>query len=309
VTPSILANLRSLMELSHKHGVDMKPTLLRVLTDLYIQQPTHTPNEDHHFSEIFAQLFDAVDVATRSIVAAKLASYPAVPVTVLPLLASHRRAVLGQAPSAAPAQSLSQRPPVGPAPTAHAHVADFGDRFFVADSAERSLMLRNVRYSDAIRVQRKLPADIAGAVNELETAALGGKPVEFIRALERALGLSRSIAQRIVNDPSGEPLVVAAKALAMPIDVLQRILLFVNPAIGHSVRRVYDLSALYDDISPEVARHVVSLWCRPDTPATSEHRSYYWDDEGRAARSFASPRHAERPQIASERKGSAIKRR
>ena len=55
------------------------------------------------------------------------------------------------------------------------------------------------------------------------------------------------------TDPteSGEPMLIVAKALGMPSDVLQRILLLVNPAIGTSVRRVFDLSDLYENLAPQ----------------------------------------------------------
>ena len=35
----------------------------------------------------------------------------------------------------------------------------------------------------------------------------------------------------------------------MPRDVLYRILMFVNPAVGHSVERVHALAALYDEMT------------------------------------------------------------
>ena len=61
------------------------------------------------------------------------------------------------------------------------------------------------------------------------------------------------MAERIARDYSGEPIVVAAKALGMPAAMLQRILLFLNPAVGQSVERVYDLARLYDEITQGAA--------------------------------------------------------
>ena len=72
--------------------------------------------------------------------------------------------------------------------------------------------------------------------------------------LERALGISQALAERIARDHSGEPIVVAAKALGMQAAVLQRILLFLNPAIGQSVERVYDLARLFDELMPASRR-------------------------------------------------------
>ena len=105
----------------------------------------------------------------------------------------------------------------------------------------------------------------------LETSALAGRPADLIRKLESALGIARPLAEAIVNDRSGEPIVVAVKALAIPIDVLQRILLFVNPSVGHSVRRVYALSALFGEIGSAAALRLVAAW-RKASGAPSRRR-------------------------------------
>ena len=101
--------------------------------------------------------------------------------------------------------------------------------------------------------------DIARADYErLDAAALQGRIGEFIREFERLLDLPRSLCERIVNDPSGEPIVVAAMAVHMPIAVLQRILLLVNPAMGHSVERVFDLTNLAYDLERAAAIRLLS---------------------------------------------------
>ena len=40
--------LESLVDLACRDGVDIRPTLLRVLTDLYVQKHVHTSEEEHH---------------------------------------------------------------------------------------------------------------------------------------------------------------------------------------------------------------------------------------------------------------------
>ena len=64
----------------------MRPTLLRVLTDLYLQRPSHTPEDERYFTEL-ALLIDATDIAARTSLAAKLATYPSAPHAVLMRLA------------------------------------------------------------------------------------------------------------------------------------------------------------------------------------------------------------------------------
>ena len=62
------------------------------------------------------------------------------------------------------------------------------------------------------------------------------------------------------TDDLGEPIVTAVKALKIPRDVVYRILLFVNSAIGHSVERVHALAGLYDEMSVAAAEHMVAIW-------------------------------------------------
>jgi len=84
-------------------------------------------------------------------------------------------------------------------------------------------------------------------------------------------------------------LIVAAKALGMKAAVLQRVLLVLNPVIGQSVQRVYDLAQLFDDITPEAADRMVAIW-RDAVPRTRPtHKPQHWNDEQRNARSLASP--------------------
>ncbi len=62
----------TLTHLGLRGGVDMRPTLLRVLTDLYVQKLTHTPDEERHYTELALRLLTAWMCATRAAVAARL---------------------------------------------------------------------------------------------------------------------------------------------------------------------------------------------------------------------------------------------
>src|ERR1700754_380812 len=68
-----------LMTLSRREGVDIRPTLLRVLTDLYVQARSHSPDEERQFVELTSRLIEQVDDATRAAVRARLAIYPGTP--------------------------------------------------------------------------------------------------------------------------------------------------------------------------------------------------------------------------------------
>ena len=51
--------LQGLVGLPDKTGIEIRPTLLRVLTDLYVQKPVHSDDEEHHYVELATrQLID-----------------------------------------------------------------------------------------------------------------------------------------------------------------------------------------------------------------------------------------------------------
>ena len=62
--------LDSLVDLACRDGVDIRPTLLRVITDLYVQKPIHGLEEETQFVELALGLIDTVDASTRAAVAA-----------------------------------------------------------------------------------------------------------------------------------------------------------------------------------------------------------------------------------------------
>ena len=75
-------NLNGLVELSNRSGVDIRPTLLRVMTDLYVQKPTHSEKEEAEYTRMALRLIDHVDAKTRAMVAGKIAGYPNAPAAV-----------------------------------------------------------------------------------------------------------------------------------------------------------------------------------------------------------------------------------
>ena len=67
---------------ANRDGVDIRPTLLRVMTDLYVQKAQHTEQEEQQFTELALRLIDLVDAKTRAIVADKIAGCPTAPAAV-----------------------------------------------------------------------------------------------------------------------------------------------------------------------------------------------------------------------------------
>ena len=68
-------------------------------------------------------------------------------------------------------------------------------------------------------------------------------------------------------------MVVAVKALSVPRDVFHRILMFVNPAVGHSVERVQALAALFDEMTLPAAEGMVAIWQSLEIKETNPRRS------------------------------------
>ena len=260
--------LDGLLDLACRDGVDIRPTLLRVLTDLYVQKPTHSPDEETQYVELALGLIETVDEPTRAAVIARLSAYPAAPAAILDRLTG----------AAAPEI---------PVP---AEAVDLVDLFFAAGGEERRLILANLEASAGTPDRnRHLPPASSEVIRRLEAAALQRNPGEFSRMLERALGISRTLAERITRDGSGEPVVIVAKALGMKAAVLQRILLFLNPAVGESIERVYDLANLFDELTPVAAERMLAIWRKSGQRSRSVHEPVHWDDEQRSARSLATP--------------------
>src|SRR5690242_12653004 len=84
---AMFPNLEGLDSLARRDGVDIRPTLVRVLTDLYVQKAAHTSEEERHYTELMLRLIDAVDQPTRVSIAKKIAGYAGAPPAVARRLA------------------------------------------------------------------------------------------------------------------------------------------------------------------------------------------------------------------------------
>jgi len=320
--PPFFPGFDGLMTLSRREGVDIRPTLLRVLTDLYVQADAHSGDEERQFVELTSRLIDQVDDATRAAVRARLAIYPGTPAEVL------RK--LGLQPSR-PDQRLPLAPeiPAGPSTAAAAppvkapteaqlrmasnlsmqptDAAEVNDMFKRASASERALILHNLK-DTPLRASARIPAARARrAIETLEMAAFAVDVENFTLELGETLILPARVAAEVVNDPGGEPLACAARALDMPSAVFQRILLFLNPEIGCSVNTVYRLSRLYDRLSERSALIMLAAWRGATMAATrAKYRPALYDDERHRARAAtAQTRPAELPDAAAvPRRGS-----
>jgi hypothetical protein len=364
-----LAGFEGLIDLDRR-GVDIRPTLLRVLTDQYLHRRVHTLAEERQYTELTLRLLDETDVPARTAVATRLAAHANAPRAIILRLARDvltvAEPVLRSSPQLAPADldaiarergstyaaiiaerrlpqpalqsaprpsaslaaarpSQPQQPappqrqarPVSPAgtddtaevsvalnantPNVKPHIQpdmtpdvtpaeakELCGLFFAADSLERRLILISLEFLPT--APPALPVAMQQTdIWRFESSALQHKTEAVLRELERALGISRQTALRIVEDDRGEPIVAAAKAMELPADVLQRILLFMNPRVGQSVDRVYELAGLYADITVNAALRLIGIWRDADPPdmRTAKHAAL-WQDAVEQARTALS---------------------
>ncbi len=290
-----------LMTLSRREGVDIRPTLLRVLTDLYVQASAHSDDEERQFIELTSRLIDQVDDATRAAVRARLAIYPGTPAEVMEKLGlrlPHQPLPVAAAIATAPVVAPPEKPQMTEAQLRMASTlsmrpndaAEISDMFFAASSSERALILHNI-CETPLKASARIPAARAvRAIQTLEMAAFAEDKENFALEIGEALILPARIAEQVVNDPGREPLACAARALDMPSAAFQRILMFLDPEFGSSVHNVYRLSRLYDRLSERSALVMLAAW-RGSTMAVARHkyRPSLYDDERGRARMAASP--------------------
>jgi hypothetical protein len=340
-----IPNLDGLLPHSRRDQPDVKPTLLRVMTEMYVQKPAHSPEEEKQYTRLALALIERVDAESRAAALQQLWNYAAAPVPVIQRLmrdtiaaiaahepgailppaaydeaAAQRDAAMAQAKAAPiaetkitatqpiepkavepkPAEPRAAAKPATPAPVAKAptakapavpaprlHPADeLSELFFSANAEERRLILLNLPYASLPSAQPIAPTAAAEAIARLEIAALDHHVETFARVLERTLSISLEQARLLIEDESGEPLVVVAIALGMKAAVLQRILLCLNPTIAQSVQRVHDLANLYEDVTQEAAMRLVAVWQashKPPPQAKPKHEQYLHVDSGRQA--------------------------
>jgi hypothetical protein len=283
-----LRSLEGLTDAGLRGGAETRSALLRVLTDLYVQKVTHTPDEERHYTELALRLIDSVDATTRAAVAAQLGKHLSPPRQVIERLARDLLEVAGAPRSSSPrpgdsvtaasraehssnqaneedcagaaTRSVTGTPPKTSVVTGASVAGELTELFFTANAYERRLILLNLDVVVPLATERSNIARDPSIGQRLEATALARKRQDFVQELAQSLKISRGLARRILDDELGEPIVIAAKALGIRRDRLYRILLFVNTAVGHSVERVHALAQLFDEITFDVAQDLVGMW-------------------------------------------------
>src|SRR5260221_10160337 len=188
-----------LMTLSRREGVDIRPTLLRVLTDLYVQASAHSADEERQFVELTSRLIEQVDDATRAAVRARLAVYSATPAEIMNKLGLRRAHPAQIAPVAPSIPDPPREAPPVKAPTEAQlrmasnlsmrpnDAAEISDMFFAASASERALILHNLNETP-LKASARIPTvRAARAIETLEMAAFAEDSENFALELGEAL--------------------------------------------------------------------------------------------------------------------------
>ena len=285
-----------LLTLSRREGVDIRPTLLRVLTDLYVQASAHSLDEARQFIELTSRLIDEVDDATRAAVRARLAVYPGTPDEVLRKLGVRPA---HPDPAAPLADGISAPPSASAVPGALSDVraratnnlamqpkdaAEIQEMFLRASGSERISILHSLA-DTPLKAAPRIPDKLTTrAIETLEMAAFAADVENFTLEVSESLIMPARLAAQIVDDTGGEPLAVAMRALAMPSPVFQRVLLFLKAEVGTSVHMVYRLSRLYDRLSERSALIMLAAWRGATATTRAKFRPTLYDDERQRAR-------------------------
>ena len=278
-------------------GAGASARLLLALTALYVQRSNHGAEEQQQFTVLALGLIERAGPAACAAAAVRLRGHPDAPAAVIERLAqAGRPATAGDAEdggpddggpedrgpedgearaSAARLEAAAARPGCETGPQEGCRdggagrervTPEFGEAFFAASPAARRAMLSAVGAGGIAAAPTEEGGHFHGRI---DVSPWRGRTGAFARDFERLIDAPASLSERILNDPSGEPLVVAARAAGLPLGLLQRILVLVSPAM-HPVERVWDLSELYHAIDAGTARSLLAVWRTAAEPAAGQ---------------------------------------
>jgi uncharacterized protein (DUF2336 family) len=130
-------------------------------------------------------------------------------------------------------------------------------------------------------------------LEEIEVAAVARQPERFVATLAEALDCDPDLAERIVDDVSGEPLAVALCALGASNEVLVRVLISNDLAAGDSYERIRALARLNNALDRNAATMIVAA-LRDGAITPPKHQALA-DGRAPAEPSRAAPPQRKRP--------------
>lgn len=162
--------------------------------------------------------------------------------------------------------------------------ADLAPLFLAADAEQRRAILEATERETAGGRPYAEPPRVpdAGDAGLIDTVAASGRLDLVAEALAVAFGIEATQAKRLVDEPSGEPLVTALVAADLSLEAIGRVLLLVTPPIAVSVARFFALIELAGSMSRAAALRLTAAMTTARAPATPRHAAYL--DAGGAGR-------------------------
>ena len=135
-------------------------------------------------------------------------------------------------------------------------------------------------------------AEADAAIGEmLVRHAARGRTDDLIAHFELKLSCSEALARRIVTDPGGEPLALAARATRLPLEHVTGLVLLTARDAAASYPALRDIVELAEIVDPEVSLHLVGLWRQAEraTEAQPSHREHEARPAARHEQALARP--------------------
>ena len=136
------------------------------------------------------------------------------------------------------------------------------------------------------------------ALAEIVASAKRGDRTGMLAGFSSALGLATAIVGRLIEDPSGEPLVLMIKASGLSDADGNIVLLLGNKRIGTSVDEFFRLAALLSSVERSTAVAFIDAWRQPSLRRPPVHQPVFAEN----ARGKTPSRPPARPSAASARR-------
>jgi hypothetical protein len=131
------------------------------------------------------------------------------------------------------------------------------------------------------REQFDIALNAAQKAGQIPGLARSKRKEALIAAFADGLSLDLDLVARMVDDPSGEPLVLLVKAIGLSEAEARQVLLLANPAIGVAVQTFFRLVDLHAAMEPSIAEAMVGAWRENGgESAPGQHVPQFSDAEG-----------------------------
>jgi hypothetical protein len=131
------------------------------------------------------------------------------------------------------------------------------------------------------RQQFDIALNAAQKADQIPGFARAKRKEALIAAFADGLSLDLDLVARMVDDPSGEPLVLLVKAIGLSDAEARQVLLLANPAIGIAVQTFFRLVDLHAAMEPRVAEAMIGTWRESGgAPVQKSHVPQFSEAEG-----------------------------